>query len=1030
MADSTSSISGSSSSFITGLSSGIDWSTMINELIAVDQQRVTLVSNQQSSTQTKLQAWQSFNTQLLSLKTAADALQYPKDFTAFKTDMSSDSGTVAATDLLSVSTSDTATLGNYTIRVDSLAQAQKLSSNPFTSAATALGSSYAGDIVINGKVVTIKATDTLADVAASINKADTGASPSGVTATIVNFGANNSRLILTSDATGAKGIGLLNGSSVNLVQQFGWKDNQTATMKNSITNGGQSDRFISSTVAVKSLLGLVSGESGDVTIGNRQVTLNLGTMSLTDVKNAINAAAPTGVTASVILETENGDTYYRLRIDGTQTLSDTNNILNTLGVLDHTSNSTTGKISGNSMTSGGSYITASTLLKNIAGYNTFTAGGNPAGDYITLTGKDSSNGDVNVNFNITSSTTVQDLLEQINTSYGNVLAYVTSDGKIRVDDLSGNATTNVNVNLNPTIHASGSSLDFGVFGSASAEMVAGKDATVEVEGVPVTKASNIVDGVIPGVTLNLLKADESTTINLKVSRDVDAIKNKINSFVTAYNTVSAYINTQNSYDTKSNTPGGVLFGDGTLSSVKSELTSLIAQPIWGVNTSFSIMGLAGINLDKKGQLSVNDATLTGYLQTNFNDIMSLFVGQGTTSSSTLSYAGDTQKSKAGEYAVHINTAAKQSTSTSLGAVGGTLGSNAGDNEIITITAGNKSAAVSLTYNMTIDDITNAINNELSTEYTQKLAGGAQLTSSGTSITSQTAWKDIDGTSLQNGDVISFSGTSRGGAAVTGSYTINSVATDTVQGLLSAIDNAFSNDVTASVDSLGRITVEDNYSGSSKLTLDITEPGGRGLDFGTVSKTNTGGQTGRYALDVTAARDGSNHLVFTSNNYGSSYTFTLSETNKQLLWGGDQTVNNGADVAGTIGGEAATGSGQVLSGKNGNANTEGLSVRYTGAVENVDAGTIKLTRGVADLFDRTLFGITDAYAGYVSLKETSLQNNIDNFQTRIDEMNAQLAQKKQQMTNEFVAMETALNQIKNVSNWFAGQVTAAASGWKL
>ncbi len=80
------------------------------------------------------------------------------------------------------------------------------------------------------------------------------------------------------------------------------------------------------------------------------------------------------MSASVIEETVDNITYYRLQIDGTQTFSDHKNILNTLGVLDHGSAAVSGKVSGNSMTSNGTYITAATVLKDIDGYNTFTAG--------------------------------------------------------------------------------------------------------------------------------------------------------------------------------------------------------------------------------------------------------------------------------------------------------------------------------------------------------------------------------------------------------------------------------------------------------------------------------------------------------------------------------------------------------------------------------------------------------------------------------------------------------------------------------
>ena len=98
--------------------------------------------------------------------------------------------------------------------------------------------------------------------------------------------------------------------------------------------------------------------------------------------------------------------------------------------------------------------------------------------------------------------------------------------------------------------------------------------------------------------------------------------------------------------------------------------------------------------------------------------------------------------------------------------------------------------------------------------------------------------------------------------------------------------------------------------------------------------------------------------------------------------------------------------------------------------SVDAGTIKLTTGVADLFDRALFNITDPYSGYVTFKETSLQNSINNYTTEINQMNDQIAQKKQQMLNEFVAMETAINTIQNESSWLTSQLTAASNGWQL
>lgn len=1147
-----------STNSVSGLSTGFDWASMVEQLIAIDHQRVDLVEAKKSKYEAQLSAWQSFNTKLLSLKTACEALKEPEDFYLYSAGLTSDSSTVGASDLVSAATDSTASTGSYTLKITNLAAAQKLSSNPFTSKTTALGSSYAGDILINGRTVTVSATDSLVDAAYSINSLNAGSNPTGVTATVVNYGTNDYRLVLTSDETGEDGISLLNGSSVDLVQRFGWKDSE-ATIKNAITLGAQSDRFSSAGTSVQSLLGCATGETGTVTIGDKTVEIKLGTMSLTDIKTAINGAAPTGVTASVVSETEGGTTRYRLQIDGTQTFADAKNILNTLGILDHGSAAVSGVASGNAMTEDGVSITAATVLKNIDGYNTFTSGGYPAGDYIALTGFDTDNGAVSAQFSIGSSSTVQDLLDEIETQFGDVLAYVTSDGKIRVDDLGGGG--HLVVNLADHIQAPGSQLEFvdadANFGAASErqrEVVAGEDAVIEIDGVAVTRSGNTIDDVITGVTLNLLKEDASTTVTLKISHDSSAVKSKIEGLVSTYNSVMSYINTQFSYDEDSEETGGALFGDGTLSSIKSQLLSQITNAVWGVSSSFSILAMAGIRLDSDVLMNVDDTKLDNCLRTNFNDVLALFTGQGTTSSSILSYITHSRDTEAGEYDVHISRAATR------GAETGNVDLSAGGAaEALTVTQGGASASVEITNDMTIEDIVNACNTEFDAVYTQTLVGDQALKEDDnvTAVSAETAWDNIFGTTLEDGDTITFSGTNRSGAAVSGSYTISDAATDTIQDLLSEIEDAFSSTVTAAIDTSGRIVLTDLYSGTSRIALALTGPPGKGLDFGTVDVTEgagDGSQTGRYALSLTAGDDGSGHLVIQNDDYGSasfsisqdtsdgnydhilytesantttasggtvfvtasttwsgvygaavtdgetisisgkarngsadiSGTYTITDKTADTLDGlltaieaaysaqgtavnaflrdgavyvedtapgssaialtltyngtgslglgtfGDTTQRDldlglidgtwsGLDAAGTIDGESATGSGQILTSDSGNANTAGLSVKYSGTADDTNAGTVRLTLGFAALLERVLYGITDPLEGYEAYKEESLQNTIDSLDTQIEQMEAYLERKQESMTNRFVAMELALSEIQSQSDWLTSML---------
>lgn len=1176
-----------STNLVSGLASGFDWRTIIDQLIAVEHRNVDLVEDRKADHETQLSEWQSFNTKLLALKTAAEGLKDPEDFNLFSSSMSTDSATVDGEDLLSVSTSSTAVPGTYTVKVTNLAAAQKLSSNSFTSQTAELGSSYAGDIIINGKVVTINATDSLADVAYSINNANTGTDPSGVTASIVNYGANDYRLILTSDTTGEDGISLLNGSSTNLLQKYGWKDKESAVVKNSITQGAQSDRFTTHNVAIKSLLGLSTGEAstGTLLIDDVAVTIDLDADSLTDIKDAINQAMideepdRTDIVASVVSETVDGTTYYRLQIEGTETFVDENNILNTLGILHNNSALITAantEISANEMTTDGAYITPDTLLVDIDGYISLDAGN----DKITFGGTKTGGGAVSYDFSITSSTTVQDLLDAIETQYattsGDVVAYVTSEGKIRVDDVAAGGSLNViltDVITNGELEFVDGNGAFGDADSRNREVVGGADATVMIDGVEVTDSSNNIDDVIPGVTLNLISGDSpTTTVTLNIERDIDSIKANIQTFADKYNEVMSYINTQFSFDEESEETGGPLFGDGTLRSVKADLTTLLTEDIWGVDSDYSILGLVGVEINSDLEMSIDDTILTGFLQTNFNDVKSLFVGQGSATHSFVTYIAHTRDTKAGDYDVHINRAATRGTKTGNVDL---VASGAANNETLTITQGNSTATIAITAGDKLADIKNTINAELDTEYTQTLVGSVMLYSDAgltTEITSETAWDSIyDGggiLNLGNGETISFSGTSRSGRSVSGSYEID-MAADTVQDLLSAIENAFASKATASIDTSGRIVLTDEYKGYSQLAINSISHSGavsEGEFFGLVDVSagaGDGSQEGRYAMAITATDDGSDHLVLRSDVYGdTSFTISQDTTNDNYYyvlygdtsnttetsngtvhvtstttWGdvngasftngeiievrgtardgsnisSDYILNSGntlaglltdiedaytaadptmstntffrdgilyaedttattegatpitltltytgagaldlgtidqnterdkdlglingivtgLDVAGTVDGESATGTGQLLRGDAGNTNTDGLTISHTGTSDNIDLETVKITLGVAELFDNALFNITDSIDGYVAFKQDSLQDRITSFDDQIEQMEARLDRKMESMINRFVAMELAMSRIQNQSSWLSGQIEAAFKGW--
>ena len=231
----------SGTSVVSGLSSGIDWRDILDQLKAVEYKRVELLQDRRKTYEDRLSAWQAINTKLLAFKTAAGTLNTTSRFNLYTTSLTSDTAT-AAEDILSATTSTDAGRGTYQIRVNTRATAQKLSSTTYASQTTSLDLS--GELIVGDRTVSIAATDTLIGIRDKLNAANTGTDPSEVTASIIKYGATDYRLTLTSDEEGEEGFSLANGEGSNLVETMGFAEIQPGANA-SITVDGE-DIFPSS----------------------------------------------------------------------------------------------------------------------------------------------------------------------------------------------------------------------------------------------------------------------------------------------------------------------------------------------------------------------------------------------------------------------------------------------------------------------------------------------------------------------------------------------------------------------------------------------------------------------------------------------------------------------------------------------------------------------------------------------------------------------------------------------------------------
>ena len=173
---------------------------------------------------------------------------------------------------------------------------------------------------------------------------------------------------------------------------------------------------------------------------------------------------------------------------------------------------------------------------------------------------------------------------------------------------------------------SGAAADFTVTNGSSLAFTranTGKDALINVDGVPITSASNTVTGALSGVTLNLQGASAGTEIGLQVGPDTASISSAINSFVSDYNTLISDVNSQFTYNKTTNV-AGTLQQDSAIQGLQSQL--LEANNYLASNGTYTTLTSLGITTNSDGTLSVNSATLDNAIETNSTAVASFFQG--------------------------------------------------------------------------------------------------------------------------------------------------------------------------------------------------------------------------------------------------------------------------------------------------------------------------------------------------------------------------------------------------------------------
>jgi flagellar hook-associated protein 2 len=221
--------------------------------------------------------------------------------------------------------------------------------------------------------------------------------------------------------------------------------------------------------------------------------------------------------------------------------------------------------------------------------------------------------------------------------------------------------------------------------------------------------------------------------------------------------------------------------------------------------------------------------------------------------------------------------------------------------------------------------------------------------------------------------------------------------------------------------------------SAPETLTITAAGG------TANYTTT---TGESLADIAsglnqafAANDvGVNasvtngQLVLNSMAYGSSASFSVSSTATGTgttgLASADDTAETftGTDVQGTINGQAATGTGQLLLG-GANTSAAGLLVQVNATPAQLAAatggavtGTISYTPGIAQALAQVAFSAGNPGNGTLVNAITGEQSQMDSLSSQISAWTPILQAQQAQLQTEYDAMETSLAALKSTQSY--------------
>ena len=167
------------------------------------------------------------------------------------------------------------------------------------------------------------------------------------------------------------------------------------------------------------------------------------------------------------------------------------------------------------------------------------------------------------------------------------------------------------------------------------------DAALTYNGVSITRSSNVLTDVIPGVTISLNSTHSgSASESINVVSDRATLKTKLQDLVTLYNDVKFAMDELSDPDSENEEVGGALASDlATIRTVRDTIYQAVTQDSSTPSGNVNALRDIGVSVTRDGSLSFTESTYDTVAASSFDDI-STMLSAGTNDQSR--YDGQSQ----------------------------------------------------------------------------------------------------------------------------------------------------------------------------------------------------------------------------------------------------------------------------------------------------------------------------------------------------------------------------------------------------